>query len=258
MNYYKYIVSTLILGMCTLTTNAQVPGYLGKRFAIGYAPSLMPFFPKRFDFKSTDGSSLRDYAINVKHRLDLNYVIKEHVSLSLDYSFQKWGVISNLNNEGNLIGTDNSRLEKISETFGVSDFQYIYATSNKFTLSFIKTDQGVAPRGRYFAIGISYENIQPKMVDLKGNAINLDAINDYGLNVRLGKRRVFFDKIMVDAALSFETSISTFSRQGDYNPEYRDFGYNGLLDKDELSKHIANQAARHTLVSLRLGIYYLL
>ncbi len=259
LRYIFLIINTLLYAT---SSHAQTPGYLGKRFAIGYAPSIMPL-AGIFDFKAADGTALSGLGLNIKHRIDLNYVVSEKATLSFDYSFQKWGVVSNLDDNGKLIAP-NSDYDKESmfKDFGINDFSYIYATSNKFTLSLISS-KAIAPRGNYFSIGLSYETISPKIVDVEGRTVDLDPLSDYGLNVRLGKRRVFFDKILVDGALSFEVNtgfIYAGSSRGEYSPSIRGFDGSGFsrLKKEDLNSKILEQAALHTLVSLRLGIYYLL
>lgn len=243
-------------------TWAQVPGYLGKRLAIGYAPSIMPF-AGIFGFKAADGMDLSGLSLNIKHRIDLNYVVSEKATLSFDYSFQKWGVVSNLDGNGKLgAKDDNYDKESMFREFGLYDFSYVYTSSNKFTLSLV-TSKAIAPRGNYFGIGLSYETISPKMVDIEGKEIDLDPLSDFGLTMRFGKRRVFFDKILIDGALSFEVNtgfVYSGSSLDDYSIERRGFGGSsyGGLKKEDLNKTILKQAALHTLVSLRLGIYYLL
>ncbi|MES2380529.1 MAG: hypothetical protein V4538_05785 [Bacteroidota bacterium] len=262
MTRFRYIFLVVSSLLYLVNAHAQVPGYLGKRLAIGYAPSIMPF-ASIFDFKAADGTDLTGLALNIKHRIDLNYVVSEHTTLSFDYSFQKWGVISNLNGEGKLVSKDDYYDEEsMFREFGLYDCSYVYTTSNKFTLSLV-TSKAIAPRGNYFAIGLSYESISPKMVDIEGKTIDLDPLSDIGLTMRFGKRRVFFDKILIDGALSFEANtgfIYAGSSLGDYNAERRGFGGSnyGGLKKEDLNKEILKQAALHTLISLRLGVYYLL
>ena len=256
LRYIFLVVSSLVY---LANAHAQVPGYLGKRLAIGYAPSIMPF-AGIFDFKAADGTDLTGLALNIKHRIDLNYVVSEKATLSFDYSFQKWGVISNVDENGRLRGKSDYFRENIMRDFNLYDFKYVYATSNKFTLSLVSS-KAIAPRGNYFAIGLSYESISPKMVDIEGKTIDLDALSDVGLTMRFGKRRVVFDKILIDGSLSFESNASFFSTSvGEYSTYSRGFdrGNGDGVTKTELNKEILKQAALHTLISLRLGVYYLL
>lgn len=264
MKPIKYIYLIIIFFSLNLNISAKdgepVAGYMGKRFAIGYAPSFMPF-PSSFNFIGTDGLPLSLTSLNIKHRFDLNYVVKENTAISLDYSFQKWGSFSNLDNNGYMPETNVEQAQFMQQEFGISDFQYVYCTSNKFTLGLITT-KGIAPRGNYLTLGVSVEYITPHMVDTKGNTIDLETVNDIGGLLRFGKRRVFYDKFMVDASFSIEPNLSIFSKNsiGGYSYSSRRFddGNSNYLSKDDIKNVVLREAGSHTLLSFRLGIYYLL
>jgi hypothetical protein len=181
--------------------------------------------------------------------------VEENAAVSFDVSFQKWGVISNLNEDGSMEAGNFNAVKK----FGIDDFQYVYASSTKFTLGYLSTE-GIAPRGVYYGIGLSYEIITPHMVDLKGNELSLESVTDFGFMFRYGARRIFYDKVMLDAAFTVEPNFTFFKKNDSYySRNSRNFsGYSQDFDINELGNLMKQQAGLHSLLGLKLGVYYLL
>lgn len=260
MKSIKYIIILVIFFSIHITINAKdkvpVAGYLGKRFAIGYAPTIEPFGGIFIPLTSDGLKASYFNSFNVKHRIDINYVVEEHAAVSFDVSFQKWGVISNIDENG-YVGS--SRVfESIKNQFGIDDFQYVYASSTKFTLGYLSTE-GIAPRGVYYGIGLSYEIMTPHMVDLKGNEITLSSVTDFGFMFRYGARRIFYDRIMLDAAFTVEPNFTFFKKnESDYYNYSRSFNGNQDFDTNELGNLMKQQAGLHSLLGVKLGVYYLL
>lgn len=263
---FKYIYIVVFSLLVGNGLKAQVPGYLGKRFAVGYSASLMPVLPQKMDFKGLDGSHFSMFNTNIKHRIEVNYVIKKNASLAFDVSFQEWGSLTNLDQNGKPIKLYSTSYEQERYTagmlneFGISDFKYINTQSTKFTFTYLKSGR-IAPRGVFVAFGLSYEMIKPYMVGVNNERVDLNQINDFGYMLRLGKRRIVFDKIMIEGSVSVEQNISIFRFIPDYRPEQRTF-YNvqnqSNLNRSQIETMALKQAAMHTALSVRFGIYYLL
>jgi hypothetical protein len=259
----KFIIILIALVLFGKNIKAQVPGYLGKRFSVGYAYTLSPL-AYWGDVKTTDGKDLKITSVNYRHNIEVNWAIKDRAYIGLNYSYQKWGVITNLLEDGEL-SSINSNITNftIPSDFGVSDFKYINASSNKFTL-FYGTTRGIAPRGSYAAFGLSLERITPQVTDVENKVVDLTSINNYGIAFRVGKRRVFYDKIMIDVAANVELGAGVFNLVGDYNKFNRNFnkvndnGNFSTLTVEELNKKAKTQASYYSLLSLRVGLYYLL
>jgi hypothetical protein len=241
---------------------AQVPGYLGKRFAIGYAFTAVPFASVMGDIRNTDGSSMKISNLNTRHNLELNFVIKEHAFLAFNYSYQTWGVVSNVDNGNfNEMNSNFGFKNNLKRDFGVTDFKYINAVSHKYSLlaGFTK---GIAPRGNYTAVGLSMEQITPQITDINDNVSEIPSINNLGMVLRFGKRRVLYDKLLLDVSANMELGFG-FESPNTYRMSERNFegatdSYNSTLSKNDLYNKAKFQSTYYSLLSIRLGLYYLL
>lgn len=258
----KFIIIFIALVLFGKNIKAQVPGYLGKRISVGYAYTLSPL-AFLGDIKTTDGNELDITSVNTRHNIEVNWAVKERAFIGLNYSYQKWGVITNLEKNGALSSINSNIVNTIQNDFDVYDFKYINASSNKFTL-FYGTTSGIAPRGNYAAVGLSLERITPQVNDLEDKVVDLPTINNYGMAFRFGKRRVFYDKIMVDVSANVELGAGVFDLAGNYVNANRnfdkksDYENRGTLTVEELNKKARTQASYYSLLSLRVGLYYLL
>lgn len=258
----KFLLIYTLFLFCTQSIKAQVPGYLGKRFAIGYAYTLSPL-AYWSDIKTKDGQDLNIRSVNTRHNIELNWAVKERTFIAINYSYQNWGILTNLLEDGN-ISTFSSFIDNTMQSdLGVSDFKFINASSNKFTFLYGKT-KGIAPRGSYAAIGLSLESITPEVTDLNNQVVNLPTINNYGMVARIGKRRVYYDKLMLDVSANIELGAGVFSEVGNYNKFDRNFegidyyDVRSTLKVEDINTKAKTQASYYSLLSLRVGLYYLL
>lgn len=259
----KFIIILIALVLFGKNIKAQVPGYLGKRFSVGYAYTLSPL-AYWGDVKTTDGKDLKITSVNYRHNIEVNWAIKDRAYIGLNYSYQKWGVITNLLEDGELSSINSNIVNTIQNDLDVYDFKYINASSNKFTL-FYGTTRGIAPRGSYAAFGLSLERITPQVTDVENKVVDLTSINNYGIAFRVGKRRVFYDKIMIDVAANVELGAGIFGEVGDYDKFGRNFtkvignsNRNFTVKVEDINTKAKSEASYYSLLSLRVGLYYLL
>lgn len=259
----KFLFIYTVFLVYSQNIQAQVPGYLGKRFAIGYAYTLSPL-SYWGDFKTTDGKDLNIKSLNTRHNIELNWAVKERTFIGINYSYQNWGILTNLLEDGNISSINSGINNTMQSDLGVSDFKFINASSNKFTFLYGKT-KGIAPRGSYAAIGLSLERITPEVTDLDNKVVDLPTINNYGMVFRIGKRRVYYDKFMLDVAANVELGAGIFGEVGEYKKFGRNFtkvidnsNSNFTLKTEDINTKAKTQASYYSLLSLRVGLFYLL
>lgn len=260
----KIKVNILLCLLITVFNNvtAQVPGYLGKRFAIGYAFTAVPFAKVIGDIKRTDGESMTIANLNTRHNLEFNFVVKEKAFLAVNYSYQTWGIVSNVYDNGILVGmnTNWGFNNNLKRDIGVTDFKYINAISHKFSFlaGFTK---GISPRGNYTAVGMSLEQITPQITDIENKVSELPSVNNLGMVLRFGKRRVIYDRLLLDVSANMELGFGLNS-PGDYEARDRHFSnsteYNATFTKDDLYNKAKFQSSYYSMLSIRLGLYYIL
>ena len=177
-------------------SSAQVPGYLGKKFSIGYETHLSPPGEKLLDFSGyLDGSnSPKDINYNgkessiflpqMKHSLIVEYTLSNRLSLHA-------GVQSYRFAEAQYYGNNPS--------YPLDSFFRDKASAIRFGFSISKPNY-IAPQGRYFAMDFQLINNEIIYYNKRVETIIGDG-SSIGVTMNWGNRRVLFDRLIFDYAL---------------------------------------------------------
>ena len=250
---------------------AQVSGYMGKRFVVGYSSYLM-FGPKGPGPISAAPRHLFSSTINNTHCLNFDYAIKQRINVCLSVQYFKTGIAYDKGKEGFFVSESGTGEycypDRVAYrgNFGVP----IQLSSVNIGLGYKLFHRGcIAPIGGYQKFEflllfekVKYDNKKFMMAD-PDNYNNPDIpIAAYGLgeynyrNVALtytvGKQRVFFNCITVDyglrmgitpagiGAVVFDDLISGIDTiEGRYRKDSR------------------KRVFRHQLINFHLGIGFL-
>lgn len=171
----KKVVVYLLLISCSVYS--QVPGYLGKRFSIGYSNYLFPSMLNP-SFNSTDSYEL---GLNTTHCINAEYAIRKRTNFCFSVEFFKTGFRS--------IGTYNygSTLKKLESTNVSLGFRF-------FRPGFI------APVGKS----------QKLEFLLLSNKIYKETFESksFAIALTFGRQHVFFNSIIVDTGFRFGVSTN--------------------------------------------------
>lgn len=76
----------IIALFCCLSASAQVPGYMGRRFSVGYSND---FFPRLPFMQLTANEMSKDHIFNASHCLEIDYVKSHKLSLCGGFQYSK-------------------------------------------------------------------------------------------------------------------------------------------------------------------------
>ncbi len=253
---YKITIASFII---CLSSFAQVSGYMGKRFFIGYdnyfAPTLAPTSGK------TEG--LR---FNTTNCLNVEYAVKERTNFCLSFQYFKTGVMNK---------TAFSYIDS-NQYGGVSSLMVTYNPLPNIPMQLKSSNIAVglkffnrgylAPLGKYTKVEllIFFNNLT---YDKKGFTSS-----DYGYNTNVtvgtgeysyknfaltctfGRQRILFDRLVLDMG----------TRIGFVPGPMFNVLYGGILsmnstvtDEDRFKTDVANRIFRHELINFHIGIGFL-
>lgn len=181
----------------------KVPGYLGKRFSIGYAANCSPALLN----PNANGD---DIGLNLTHELNLEFTIKRRTNLCLMYQFFNTGV-----------GSPSVTVQGQDPYGYYAEYKYIYRGTKPFQLH--TTCYGIgfkffrkgtlAPVGKYgkldlilYFSDLTYEKSNFVKNDVYNGTRELDQsvgsgeynYKTFGLAYTLGSQRILFNCLVLD------------------------------------------------------------
>lgn len=196
-------IAFLFFLIVVINSNAQVAGYMGKRFSFGYENYFFIAFagPTVHHSNRTTPTGFNLLGINNVHCLNFDYVIKNNKSICFSFQHFKTGLDYRIHphyDGAYYTGDLRKPAVLISNNIGVG-------------LKIFKRGY-VAPVGRYLKIelllllyDIKYNNVQFKLSDpyssaevyvSRGNG-NYNFSN-YSISFALGKQKILYNKIILD------------------------------------------------------------
>ncbi len=205
----RKILTLLLLSIIFCTSMAQIPGYMGKRFSVGYSNY---FFPAVIGPKLNATSKSDGMGFNTTHCFNLEYTIKARTNFCISYQLQNLG-----------IKTNRYYYQTINDGFSTATVTYEYAPkpysnmklkTNSIGLGFKFYSKGtLAPVGKYKKIELLllFSNLtypknsfytdyysQPTYTSIGNGNYNFST---FAITYTMGKSRVLFDKIVLDYGL---------------------------------------------------------
>lgn len=229
-----------------LASNAQVPGYMGKKLTVAYDADMLPAFSPTA--KSADGG------INHTHSLNLEYTIRNRTNFCMSFRYFKTG-ISSISLSPNYY-SPSDKLPMQLNAYGVGvGMKFFYHGC-------------LAPIGKYVKpeVLLLFNNVKYQnngFVKFTNSGTQNVTIGtgkwsamDLGISYQIGRQRVFADKIIFDAGLrlglmfrGFFTNVASIYVEG---IEYNSNSLNGQLDWE-----LKNRVFLHEIFGLHLGLGFL-
>lgn len=203
-----------------LYVNAQVPGYLGKRFSLGYDMQASP--PGMSNFNTMEGNLVFTadginfkgepnslWKPQLKHSILAEYVVSKRLALHTGYQFYRFAVPSNYEND---VAVQDSfyRVRNGGIRFGFS-----VSRKNYF-----------APQGKYFSM--DFQMINEQLINyVSQTETEVGKGTLWGINMDWGVKRILYDKLILDYAFGIGMTYTT-SRTFQYSrfeEDLSDIGY---------------------------------
>jgi hypothetical protein len=242
----KITVLIILLFLC-FYTNAQ-PGYQGKRFIAQYSALLGP----RITAPSFNQVSDK-LGINYTHSLGIDYTISRKHTIGVTFSTFKTSIADEIN-----IYSDNDN--------DYPSALKLHSYGAEFNIKFSgKKTALIAPIGFYqkVGIGIWLNQIKDNTNTLDLSTIPITKFTDYTLSYGLGKRMVYFDRLVLDLGVDLSLSSSLFkilSESDFYGLLYRSEDGKSYQEGDiaYIETFTYGRFAGHAFLNFRVGIGFLL
>lgn len=241
------IILVLFFSLFLYRADAQVPGYMGLKLSLQYQGSISPQW-------NNLGQSLMPY---LSHNVQVGYVISREYEVGLQYTHIGYSsffprYISNENsNTQNDISID-------QRTF----------TGNNVTayIKFFRYQKGfIAPLGRYFILGLTYQNSIDKFHVTQDNSSPIGTpnyttvqSNDFAIAAGIGRNMVLFDRMLISIEGDVSIPLSSAVRAGKYGTDNLGLGFvngNAATVYPDTYKHLNGvDVMLINLLQIKIGI----
>jgi hypothetical protein len=183
---------------------AQTPGYLGKKFSIGYEGIMghsglgaikMLFFDFTRSAYTTNGK-LRPFLAPVfKHGINIEYVLGKRFAMQGGIQYQQFG-----SKDFDVKFYDYSSYN-YSEPITLQSDSFFKTSNLTYRLGFIfSRGSYILPHGKYFGLDVNY--IKSNSERLANEVVTERFREDYvGLSIDFGNRRIIYDKIILEGGI---------------------------------------------------------
>lgn len=192
----------LLCCACSLA-NAQVPGYLGKRLAVGYHMDFTPVIDY-FIYKVPDVSYKgkdQSYWLATRHNIDVEWAVSRKISLQASVGFSRNGLFS-FYHEYDALKDEYPKLSESYYSYSSGESQpydYVRARNMMYKIGFnLFSKNYVAPHGNYWNFSLLMNRSHLEYV-VKGEAKDLTMIRNYGVLLSKGYRRIIKNSVIIDA-----------------------------------------------------------
>lgn len=254
----KLLTAALVSISCLAA--AQVPGYLGKRFSIGYSVNLWPSYLHPGANSEDDG----ELGLNVMHSANIEYTIKNRTNFCASLQYLHTG----LDHSYTLNGYTSS-----SSYYGPEQETFNYKPKSKLPIQQYTTGASIgfkffkrgffAPVGKYTKVDLtvffntmSYEK-DAFYYDTYKTATPIGTGNSkstsFSLGYSIGRQRVIANRLVLDFGMRFAiVPAAVLSVLAD------NFNESGNTQPDDELKHYANQRLfGEQLVNFHIGLSFL-
>lgn len=223
----KYFVLFLF---SALLSNAQVSGYMGKRFSIGYSNYFM--LSAIGPTANAENADFGTIGVNSTHCLDLEYIVKSRTNFCLSLQTSKTGVDPG---EISYYSYDPINYNSYYYTYkyDVKPYKPMQVRSINLGLGFKFFQSGsLSPIGKYKKVELllmfnhlTYKKNGFSYYDSGYNRIATFGSGDYqystfAITYAIGRSRVLFDKIVLDGGIRFGVMPAGFwaylNQDGDF------------------------------------------
>lgn len=262
----KQLIFILLLQGTFMT--AQVSGYMGKRFSVGYSNYFSPAFVGR-----TANSTEMSLGVNTVHCVNLEYSIKRRTNFCIGIQFWKTGIIRE--NGYDYSYEYNDPYGGITSESGTA--YYLPDTRAPMQLRTVNISMGfkffrhgyIAPVGRYtklegilFMDNVSYDPLAfyrtssgfPKDRFSRFIGTGYYSYKTFAVALTLGRQRVLFNRIIIDSGIRFGVSPN-FVFNYIVNDVFGDTYRKSMEDQIKLNTN--TRIFTGQLVNLHLGIGFL-
>lgn len=204
----------------------QVPGFLGKKLAIGYHMDmgLLPWeiLARGIDYEGQN----RTLNFNTRNNVSVEYVIGKSYSLEASIGFSKTGMFT-YENENDVLRYEYPSLSEYYDgypTLSEKSYDYIRVDNKMYRLGInVFSGNYIAPHGNYW--NFSYiQNRGTVQYVLNGTSKDLSVITHHGLMITRGYRRIILKSVIFDIGFGFGTvfgmeDFKTTKSSEDFNKE---------------------------------------
>lgn len=263
---YRFLILFFIPSLISL---GQVPGYMGKRFSIGYSNY---FFLSALSPTANATSSGSELGINSTHCINLEYSIKNRTNFCLSVQKSKTGIDPG---EIYIENYDGSNYNSYYAKYSLKPYKPMQINSYNIGLGFKFFSTGsLAPIGKYKKVEVllllnhlEYDKnafLFTSYTSTGGSTYLAFGKGDYKFNTvsasyTMGRSRVFFDRIVLDGGIRFGVVpagfLSVLLDSEDYSssPLYSNAeGIRKGLRRDTYTRLFAFQA-----INIHLGLSFL-
>ena len=253
----KIIIILAVILSSSLVSNAQVSGYMGKKFMFMYDLHTRPSFA----LPNANGNS-GFTSFNAKHSFSVEYVTAEHTSMGVSYSF--FNTMFDFNELQVLFEGASSQFSPTFHPEGLGSM----SVKNYSVYLKLFSGSNIAPLGTYMKLQFDYFAWDSKY-DWTQNGTNdpeiasfaksvpQDASNSsFGLSINFGNQLVYFDHLVLNTSLQFGFLFNGgfTAAFGSSDPGLSNFPTNIEATKYATSARIFSQ----NLWNINVGIGYLI
>jgi hypothetical protein len=256
-----------LLLVCSVKTFAQTPGYMGKRFSIGYSNY---FFPAIIG-PNPSGTTRQDkLSLNTAHSINIEYTIKPKTNFCFSYQWQHLGVMPNRSYP--VVTTDSSSGSYNTQYFeyNPAPFKNMQLKTNSIGIGFKFFGGGIlAPVGKYKklellllfsnltypknAFYISYSNYSyAEYTSIGTGSYNFKT---FAITYTMGRSRVLFDKLVLDYGLRIGALPAGFFAFINSDEDF--FTDNPIGFERGLKQDTNMRLLRQQLINFHIGIGFL-
>lgn len=203
----------LLFFVSSLSSLGQIPGYMGKRFSIGYSNY---FFLSALSPTANSSSSGAELGINTTNCINLEYTIRNRTNFCLSFQNSKTGI-----DPGDMYveSYNGYNYNSYTATYSVKPYKPMQITSYNIALGFKFFNSGsLAPIGKYKKLEIlmllnhlEYNRngfLLNNYTSSGASTYGILGTGDYNFNTvsvayTLGRSRVFFDRLVLDGGIRF-------------------------------------------------------
>jgi len=233
---YILVISLMISSYC----EAQVSGYMGKRWLFMYDINARPTFSNPNQNGNTGFTSL-----NVKNTFGLEFVAGRHLQMGVSYSYFNtcfdFDGLSIFTSPDNMLSTYSPTAIGNISVKGVSYFMKFFYSDN------------LAPLGTYTKIQLDHYSWDWSFSDVNNpppsGFVTSGSKSSYGLSLCVGNQRIFYDRIILNVSLQTGYLFSGYNHS-DLEDQY---SINGNSDRF-MELITSNRVFVHYLWSFNVGI----
>jgi hypothetical protein len=248
---------------------AQIAGYMGRRFIVGYSANVSPALLSPLantslsENTAANNEFLNVAGLNVTHGVNIDYVIKRGTSFCVSGLMMKTGLA--YNGTYDMPSYQRSLYNSSQLYYTPSDDRPIQLNVTSLTAGFKFSRGYLAPLGRYVKVDIAYfrERVSFDQAGFKTSDSNskkfVQPADQYtfqtiGVGFSFGKQRVFFDRLLIDWGARVGLIPATFSEVMGIT-ELFESSYLEL--EDQMKKKAIYRLQGSQLINAHIGIGFL-